>query len=51
MTRRAAELAGSAVWRGVDPRAVAETAPRWTERALAPGEALWYESEPADALG
>jgi len=50
LSRIAAELAGSEVWRGVDPRALAETAPRWTERALGPGEALWYESEPADAL-
>jgi selenocysteine lyase/cysteine desulfurase/CRP-like cAMP-binding protein len=50
LSRIAAELAGCAVWRGVDPRAVAETAPRWTERVLGPGEALWYESEPADAL-
>ena len=50
LSRIVAELAGCGIWRGIDPRAVAETAPRWTERELGPGEALWYESEPADAL-
>ena len=50
MTRIADALARSAVFREAEARDLAATAPRWTERALAAGEMLWYESDPADAL-
>src|SRR5262245_17599849 len=50
MSRIAESLARSPVFRGVDARALAATAPRWSERALAAGELLWYEGEPAAEL-
>src|SRR6266545_3033058 len=50
MIRTADALASSAVFRDVDVRDVAATAPRWSRRALGAGEMLWYESDPADAL-
>jgi selenocysteine lyase/cysteine desulfurase len=50
MSRIVDALAGSALFRGLDPGALAATAPRWLERRLEGGELLWYESDPADEL-
>jgi selenocysteine lyase/cysteine desulfurase/CRP-like cAMP-binding protein len=50
MSRITDALTRSAVFRAADVRELAATAPHWSERRLAAGEMLWYESDPADEL-
>jgi selenocysteine lyase/cysteine desulfurase/CRP-like cAMP-binding protein len=50
MTGVAEALARCAVFREADARELRATAPRWSERRLAAGEMLWYESDPATEI-
>jgi selenocysteine lyase/cysteine desulfurase/CRP-like cAMP-binding protein len=50
MSRIADALAQTSVFQNTSAKDLGLTAPHWTERVLAPGEVLWYESDPADEL-